>query len=239
MNGEIGARMSATSSDRIVAGRQREERAQSEIRAARRHSRLVRALRLFVPVFAVVMAVAFGAFAWLTTPSQVAVSLLGSGFSDGRLVMANPRIEGYTRDNLPYTMRAARAIQDVSNASVIELEEIDARLPVNENAWADIDARRGLFHKNDNRLDISEDMVVTTTDGLVARLKTARIDIGSGAISTDDPVDISREGTHIVADSMSVTDNGKVYVFENRVRVAIATASQGGLKATGRADAKN
>ena len=34
--------------------------------------------------------------------------------------MAAPKLEGYTTDNLPYAMTAARAIQDATNTNVIE-----------------------------------------------------------------------------------------------------------------------
>jgi lipopolysaccharide export system protein LptC len=44
-------------------------------------------------------------------------------------------------------------------------------------------------------------------------------------MKTNDPVDVSRGGSRITADSMSVQDNGKIVVFENRVRVNIDPAS--------------
>ena len=49
-------------------------------------------------------------------------------------------------------------------------------------------------------------------------------------MKTEDPVDVSRGGSRITADSMAVQDNGKVLVFENKVRVNIDPAS---LKAAG------
>jgi lipopolysaccharide export system protein LptC len=49
-------------------------------------------------------------------------------------------------------------------------------------------------------------------------------------MKTDDPVDVSRGGSQITANSLTVQDNGKVLVFENRVRVNIDSAS---MKAAG------
>jgi lipopolysaccharide export system protein LptC len=47
------------------------------------------------------------------------------------------------------------------------------------------------------------------------------VDIATGSLETSDPVDISLDGAHITADSMSVRDKGAVMVFENRVRMQI------------------
>jgi lipopolysaccharide export system protein LptC len=44
-------------------------------------------------------------------------------------------------------------------------------------------------------------------------------------MKTDDPVDVSRGGSRITAGSMSVEENGKVVVFENKVSVNIDPAT--------------
>ena len=44
--------------------------------------------------------------------------------------MANPKLDGFTKENLPYSMTATRALQDFDKNGIIDLEGIDARLPV-------------------------------------------------------------------------------------------------------------
>jgi len=56
-------------------------------------------------------------------------------------------------------------------------------------------------------------------------LKSAFLDIGKGIMKTDDPVDITRNGSRVTSDTMTVQDNGKVVVFEKRVRVNIDPAT--------------
>ncbi|RVC71984.1 LPS export ABC transporter periplasmic protein LptC, partial [Mesorhizobium sp. M2A.F.Ca.ET.046.02.1.1] len=56
------------------------------------------------------------------------------------------------------------------------------------------------------------------------------LDMGKGSMKTSNPVDVSRGGSRITADSMSVEDNGRLVVFENRVRVNIDPTA---LKAAG------
>lgn len=190
-------------------------------RRAQRHSSRVRALKVIVPVAAALVAVAFVGYTWVVTPTDLSVSLAGSGVRDGKLVMANPKLEGFTRDNLPYSMTAARAIQDIAGDAPIMLEGIDARLPLDATTFASVDAASGLYDEAGGTLDITSDMTVTTTDGLVARLRSASIDIDSGSLVTSDPVDVTMPDAHIAADSMQVSENGKVFVFDRRVKVTM------------------
>lgn len=59
---------------------------------------------------------------------------------------------------------------------------------------------------------------------MVVKLKSAFLDMGKGNMKTNDPVDITRDGSHISSDTMSVENNGKILIFEKRVRVNIDPA---------------
>ena len=192
---------------------------------AQRHSRRVRALKFVLPATAAVIALAFPIYSYLMTPPAVAVQADQTAFSDGKLVMSAPKLAGYTKDNLPYAMNAARAIQDVANEGVIELEGIDAKLPVSAENTANIIAQRGIYDNSKNTLTIDSAIKLTTTDGMVAHFQSANLDIKAGRMTTTDPVDITLNGAKIAADTLSVTDHGKVMVFERRVRVEITPKS--------------
>ena len=65
------------------------------------------------------------------------------------------------------------------------------------------------------------DILVTTTDGMIAKLKSAFLDIANGSLKSITPVDIQSHGSRITADSMAVLENGRRVIFETRVRVYI------------------
>ncbi|UVK40501.1 LPS export ABC transporter periplasmic protein LptC [Mesorhizobium sp. AR10] len=192
---------------------------------AQRHSRRVRILKFAVPLAAALVAVAFPVYSYLAAPVSIAVQADGSAFSDGKLVMANPKLNGFTKQKLPYSLTALRAIQDVGKQGIIDLEGINAKLPLAPDNVASVNAKRGIYNRDGNTMNLTSDVTVTTTDGLEAKFKSIFLDMGKGTMKTDDPVDVSRGGSRITADSMSVQDNGKVLVFENRVRVNIDPAS--------------
>jgi len=190
-------------------------------RRARRHSRAVRTLKVILPGLAVLIAVVFAAYSYLLTPGEVSIDILGSSYSNGKLTMANPKLDGFTKENRPYSMRAARAIQDVTNTSVFELNDIQAKLPLSDQNWANVVTAKGIYNKDKNTLDIPTTMTVTTTDGMVAKLNSAFVNIASGDLKTSDPVDITLQGSHITADSMTVGDRGNVLVFDEKVRLTM------------------
>ena len=98
-------------------------------------------------------------------------------------------------------------------------------MPIGADNVAAVNASRGIYDRDGNTMKLTSDVTITTTDGMVAKLKSVFLDMGKGTMKTDDPVDVSRGGSQITADSMSVLDNGKVLVFEKRVRVNIDPAA--------------
>jgi lipopolysaccharide export system protein LptC len=198
---------------------------------AARHSQKVRALKVALPVLAATMAVLFLYQSFFSTPAPAEIIAQDSAVAEGKLVMANPKLQGYTSDDRPYSVSAQRAVQDITNEAVIDLQGISATLPISEKASARIDTERGEFDRMMNTLVIDNAITISTTDGASARLASARVDLAEGRMTTDRPVEIHANGATITADGMSVEENGKRVVFEKRVRVHIVlpqaeTASQ-------------
>lgn len=196
-------------------------RASSEFERASRHSRHVHVFKLTLPALALALGAGFIGYSWVSSPSSLPISVEGTAIRDGKLVMANPKLDGFNKENQAYSMTAARAIQDLQNTGVIDLEEISAKVPVGVGNFALIQAATGVYDNDGNTLDITSPVTVKTTDGMTARLKSAKVDIGAGELATDEPVDISLKGSRIEADTFKVGDRGKVFVFENRVKVTI------------------
>lgn len=191
-------------------------------RRARQHSRLVRALKVALPISAALVVAGFVAASYLGGPGELSVDVTSTAFSDGKLVMANPKLEGLNRDNRPYTMTAGRAVQESAASGLFHLEDIDAKLPIDADNWATVGSASAIYDRDKNTIEFTSDMLLTTTDGLVANLKSAFIDMTKGDMTTKKPVDIKlAAGRRVAAGSMTVLENGKVLIFEDRVRVAI------------------
>jgi lipopolysaccharide export system protein LptC len=186
---------------------------------AQKHSRAVQFLKFALPVAAVLIGGFFAAYSYISVPGAVSFNITESAYTDGKLVMSNPKLDGFTKDSRPYSMTATRALQHVDSSGIVDLEGIDAKLPVGGKDFATIGAERGVYDRAKDTLDISSAITVKTTDGMTVLLKSALVEIGKGNMTTKDPVDIKTSSLRIVADAMSVLENGKVLIFEKRVKV--------------------
>jgi lipopolysaccharide export system protein LptC len=194
---------------------------EAAFRRALNHSRKVRFLKIALPIATVLVAGSFAAYSYLSVPGSVSFDISESAYADGKLVMANPKLDGYTQESRPYSMTATRALQHVAETNIVELEGIDAKLPVSDEVFAQIDAERGVYDRANNTLDVQSPITVKTTDGLLATFQSAYLEIEKGNMTTDKPIDIRMDGGQISADSMSVLENGKVLIFEKRVKMEI------------------
>lgn len=213
----------ATASGRSTGGMRfgASEKADSLFHAAQRHSVRVRVLKTALPVAAIIVGAVFSWYTFLATPNTPVKVEVNNGGESGKLVMTSPHLNGYTKDNRPYSMTASKATQDAKNSGAISLEGISAELPVGEKGTAKVEATSGVYDNANGRLQLDKDFTVTTDDGLRAVLRSADVNLKSGQITTDKPVDIRSGSTHILADSMQVKDNGKVLIFENKVRMTV------------------
>lgn len=213
----------ATASGRGTGGMRfgASEKATSLFHAAQRHSVRVKVLKTALPVAAIIVGAVFSWYTFLATPNTPVKVEVNNGGESGKLVMTSPHLNGYTKDNRPYSMTASKATQDAKNSGAIALEGILAELPVGEKGVAKVEATSGVYDNANGRLQLDKDFTVTTDDGLRAVLRSADVNLKSGQITTDKPVDIRSGNTHILADSMQVKDNGKVLIFENKVRMTV------------------
>jgi len=224
----------------IAAGDEAADSRADAFSRAERHSRRVRRLKIVLPTLAILMAGGFIGYSFMSTLGSMAIENEGTAFTEGKLVMDSPKLEGFTRDGRPYTVSASRATQDFDNQDIVNLDGIDAKMPVELENWANVQATSGVYDRTANTLDVQSDILVTTTDGMVAKLNSAFLDIANGSLKSSTPVDIQSHGSRITADQMSVLENGKRVIFENRVRVHIDPGQMKAAQAArGEANASN
>jgi lipopolysaccharide export system protein LptC len=196
-------------------------RAEAAFNSAQRHSGRVRVLKFLLPLAAVALVALFVGKSWLSAPGGVSVNLVGTAIEGGRLVMADPKLDGFTADKRAYQMTAKRAIQDIGDDSRIDLEGIDARLPFDTSNWMTVAARTGVYDRAANKLDLGQEVRVVTDNGVEANLTSASVHIGTGIIQSDEPVSIVLAGARIDANALAIKENGAIVVFDKRVRMQI------------------
>ena len=182
----------------------------------------MRRLKILLPVAALTIAVAFVSFSYRATPVSVGVQTESSTVSKkGELVMANPKLEGFTKDNKPYSMTAERAVQDVTKEGIITMFKINAKLPMDADGWAKVAAVNGTYDQVKNTLRLREAIDVVTDKGVEVALGGAFMDITRGSLKTNQPVDIKMGESWLKSDALEIVESGKLIIFSKNVRMYI------------------
>lgn len=189
------------------------------VRAARRHSRLVRGLRVAVPALALALGAGFFGFAMLWRPvapvTQEAIQDLG--VSGASIRMERPKLTGYNSERRAYEVTADRAEQSIKSPEEIGLVRLEARVQMRDNGFAKMTAATGRYDSKAQTLQLDRDVRIDTDLGDQARLANADVDLKAGRISSDKPVDIKVGNAKLTADSMKILDNGNRMEFKGRV----------------------
>jgi lipopolysaccharide export system protein LptC len=186
------------------------------VRSAGRHSRLVRALRILVPLGVVL---AFAAFVILTYFNPLAVldrlpSVSGKLAVQGsKITMELPRIAGITRDKRAYELTAETAVQDITKPDLVELENLHAKMELQDSGLVVITAKSGTYNTKGDSIVLREHVVVTSADGYNAKLREATVDMKKGNVVSDRPVEVKLPTGLLTANGMEIIDSGDLIRF--------------------------
>lgn len=189
--------------------------------AAHRHSKHVKILKFALPLSACAM---IGFIYLLVAADRVipdGLEIASIEVESGKLVMVDPVMNGFTKDQKPYKVTAKRALQDTKKPNIVELEQLSAVMPFSENSEATMTATGGVMDNDTNIMQFSDGIKIVTDDGMTAVFQSATIQIDDGTMQTSDPVEIEREGFTVRSDRFDVTENGEVLVFQDRVKMTI------------------
>lgn len=218
------AQGSADSASRLTgwSGHTREHLTR-ERAAARRHSRRVRFMKLLLPVISIVLFLGVaGAMALQSFVPGLDLGKIGLT-GDGSIVMTNPELSGHDGER-SYQVTAKRAIQNLFNPKVIQLEEITARLKLSADEWAAFTATHGTYDSGQERLELDDGIEIEWSRGYQATLSAATIDLKTGAILSDDAIDISSRQGHFRSGKIDVAEDGQTIRFTNGISMTLRAA---------------
>ncbi|MBP1887844.1 LPS export ABC transporter periplasmic protein LptC [Sinorhizobium mexicanum] len=189
--------------------------------SAARHSARVRRLKVILPLVASVIAMIFVAVSFVRAFLPEELQLETATIENGKIVMQNPAISGRNKQDISYSMKAQRALQDIANPDLITLETIHAEMPVNDTLIATVDAASGIYDRGANTLDMNAPFTISMNNGVNADFQSAYLDINAGEMETKRPIAISMNGGSIIAQTLRMTDKGRIVTFEGMVKVNV------------------
>ncbi|MDB5620758.1 LPS export ABC transporter periplasmic protein LptC [Tardiphaga sp.] len=193
----------------------------ARFRAAARHSRLVRLLRIAVPA-AVVLSMAMIVGVSIFNPFRMIMSKLPIDMSNlvvsgTKITMETPHLSGFSPDGRPYELWARTATQDLTDPDNVELTVLRAKVLMEDRSTMTMDARTGLFNSKTQLLKLYKDIFMQTSTGYEARLTQAVIDIGQGTVTSEEPVDVKLLNGTLIGQRLRITEHGELVRFEGGV----------------------
>jgi lipopolysaccharide export system protein LptC len=192
-------------------------------RAAMRHSRLVRITRVGLPVLIVLCTAAFGAWRWvdpMRVLTKLPVTTEGVLVSGTKIVMRQPRLTGYTKDERPYTVTARTAAKDLANPDILELGQIHATITMQDGRNVELTATEGLYNDKTDTLRLDKSVVVSSADYQI-KLREAVANIKAGSVVSEQPVEVKMLQGTVNANRLEVIESGAVVRFGGGVTLVI------------------
>ena len=188
-------------------------------------SRMVKRLRIALPILALVLV---AAFFFNTTSNDVEQAFL-EDFKDvsataEELRMANPRFAGTDNDGKPFEITASSAIQNTKIKDVVTLDKPRAVQGQNDESTV-VTADKGVYRSDTNILELEDDVTLEHSvgaDTFVFNSPSATVAIKDELVTTDAGVGgKGSDGSTLTAERMKAYNSEGRVVLEGNVRMRI------------------
>jgi lipopolysaccharide export system protein LptC len=198
-------------------------------RAARRHSHIVRFLRVAIPIVVVIGTVAISLITWfnpLRMLTSLPVNINDLVVSGTKITMEQPRLSGFTQDKRAYEFTAKAAAQDMTAPNIVELHDIHAKIEMQDKSTVSMTAKVGVYDTKSETLKLNRDILLTSSNGNKGRLSEATVDVRKGNVVSDKPVELEMLQGVLDANRLEIVDSGDLVRFVNGVRMTLMLNGQ-------------
>ncbi|MGN6570761.1 MAG: LPS export ABC transporter periplasmic protein LptC [Pseudolabrys sp.] len=192
-------------------------------RSARRHSRLVRILRITLPVTVVGTLAVMVLITWfnpLRMLNKLPINIDNLVVSGTQITMERPRLSGFTHDARSYELSAQAARQDLTKPDLVELQNLHAKVQMQDKTTTLMSAATGYYNAKTETLKLEKDILVSNNQ-YEGRLSEATVDIGKGNVLSEKPVTLKMLRGQLDANRLEVLDSGDLVRFTNGVTLVL------------------
>ncbi len=189
-------------------------------RAARRHSRLVRILRITVPVTVVIGLIIVTLITYfnpLRMLAKLPINIDKLVVSGTKVTMEQPRLAGFTSDARAYELTADTAAQDMTKPDIVELRNIRAKVEMQDKTSMEMTAVSGIYDAKGETLKLDREILLRSSTGYQGRLSEALIDIRKGNVVSEHPVEVKLLQGTLNANRLDILDSGDLVRFHGGV----------------------
>ena len=197
---------------------------QRAFRAARRHSRLVRMLRISIPAVVVLgttVIVLITYFNPLRMLGPLPIDVGSLVVSGSKITMEHPRLSGFTNDARAYELSADAAKQDLTKPDLIELRNLRATVEMQDKATIEMLATTGTYDSKGEMLKLDQNIMLSSSTGYSGHLSEAMIDMRKGYVVSKHPVELQLLQGTLNANRLEIIDSGDLVRFDGGVNMTL------------------
>jgi lipopolysaccharide export system protein LptC len=206
--------------------------------AARKHSRLVRVLRVAIPVLIGFIALAFLLVTFLNPLRMLTKLPINVGdliVSGTKITMERPHLAGFTSDSRAYEVSADAAAQDLTKPDLVELKNINAKVELQDKTTVHLSAITGVYDSKAETLKLDRDIQLSSSSGYAGHLSEALVDIRKGNVVSNKPVQVKLLQGTLDANRLEIVDSGDVVRFDGGVSMILMLNEASTVKGQGAA----
>jgi lipopolysaccharide export system protein LptC len=133
------------------------------------------------------------------------------------MTMTEPQLSGYTRDKRRYELTANSAVQDLLNADIVNLDEPRASIEMSDRSTIKMQASSGTFDRKEGVLTLRRDIVLSSSAGYEIRLEEAIVDVRTGNIVSNQPVELGSQHGTLRGNRLEVMKSGEIIRLDGDV----------------------
>lgn len=192
-----------------------DENIQLNNRKSKRHSNMVRGMRLLLPIAALAVIVVI--MAWKSDNNPVTAvpreQISPQTVSQNELI--NPKFQSQDNSGQPYSITANKATQNAEDMNTLLLQKPVADMTLKSGGAVKVTATNGQYKQEQKGLALDGNVTVHHNSGYEIQTEKMNVDVTGQIITSDTPVtghgpqaDISATGLNVNGDSKIVIFNG-------------------------------
>ena len=123
-------------------------------------------------------------------------------------------------------LTAENAVQDIAAPDMIELQNLRAKMEMQDKNVVNLSARAGTYNTKGDKIVLRDQIVVTSEQGYSAKLREAAVDMKQGNVLSDQPVEVVLPNGLLTSNGMEIGESGAVIRFNRGVVLTLDPAKQ-------------
>jgi lipopolysaccharide export system protein LptC len=153
---------------------------------------------------------------------------VSSAAAEKEVTVSESRFTGFDKNQRAFSVTARNAVQDGNKTGRVRLIEVAAELKRKSGEEISISSQRALYDSETKTIDLEGDVTITSAQGYVAKMATARVKIDEHRLRSEVPVEVVYPSGIIRSNGMEFIDDGARILFFNGVKATFGGAGRKG-----------